>query len=418
MMAKPKIKDVRVQFKPIHFQHPLVLGKGSIKDITLARVEIDVEDHAGRRGTGKGEVLLSDLWSQPPFVCTSDLAILDPLTRHFLLDEKMRETCLNVATVYSNQEFFTPLVLYSSLKEKIEHLGTAQCLVPLATTIAVAPLDYALWEAYGDLKGRSIFTLVEDELSGKYGLHDPLFHQPLSHVRVLHTLGMGDALTSLKSEDRDFPSSLESWLRKEGTTAVKIKLRGDVQWDVERVRAVNELIKDLPHFCYSVDMNESYESVDQFEEFMSAIAKTSHYSKLWFVEQPMRRGTITSLTANVQQWNVPIVADESLVYPEDVGVAAQQGYTGIALKSPARGFSNTVLQFLEAKKRNMFVTIQDLTNPNLALRHHLDFARRIIGLNDPVEMNARQYVHQADRDSQFSSLYDVVGGYVDMSKVL
>jgi L-alanine-DL-glutamate epimerase-like enolase superfamily enzyme len=204
---------------------------------------------------------------------------------------------------------------------------------------------------------------------------------------------------------------LEAWVKEERITDIKQKLKGNVEEDLARIAEMQWLMKNKGPFTYSVDANESY-TFDQLGNFLESLRERGLQFPV-FIEQPVSREEINSIPKEIKTFGIPIVADESVPTVDTAIEALDRGY-GLALKSTAKGLTTSTLQLVEAKKRRAYRNSQDLTNMDLALRHHLSFASRVVRANQGVEANARQYIRPRDRDAAYSKFYEVRDGHVNL----
>ena len=78
----------------------------------------------------------------------------------------------------------------------------------------------------------------------------------------------------------------------------------------------------------------------------------------------------------------------------DLDLALDLGYTGAALKT-CKGHSSALLTAAECTHRNIVYTVQDLTNPAIALAHSVGLAAHLRPLRG-VETNSRQFFPAAN----------------------
>jgi hypothetical protein len=87
-----------------------------------------------------------------------------------------------------------------------------------------------------------------------------------------------------------------------------------------------------------------------------------------------------------------VILDESLTTLDDFELAMELGWSGIALKT-CKCQSSDLLFLAKAEESGIPYTIQDLTNPGLALLQSVGLAARTNTLKG-VEGNSRQYFPQ------------------------
>ncbi len=84
-----------------------------------------------------------------------------------------------------------------------------------------------------------------------------------------------------------------------------------------------------------------------------------------------------------------MIIDESLVGLETFELAMELGWSGIALKS-CKGQSGSLVLAAKAGEMGIPYTVQDLTNPSLALIHSVGLGARLNTMMG-VEANSRQF---------------------------
>ena len=109
---------------------------------------------------------------------------------------------------------------------------------------------------------------------------------------------------------------------------------------------------------------------------------------------------------------VPVVIDESLTDPEALLTAQRMGYSGAALKA-CKGISQSLLITALARKRNLFLCVQDLTCPGASLIESVGLAAHVPGVA-AIEANARQYVPSANQcwEQRYPDIFTVKDGYI------
>jgi L-Ala-D/L-Glu epimerase len=144
-------------------------------------------------------------------------------------------------------------------------------------------IDCALWELEAKVDGRPIWALA--------GLERP---RPL---RTTFTLGADDP-AMMAAATRDFPDA----------RALKLKLTGDLDLDLARVRAVRAA---RPECWIGVDANQGYAIAD-----LAALAEGLARLDIRLIEQPLARGREADLDGFESP--IPLAADESVLGLADV----------------------------------------------------------------------------------------------------
>jgi hypothetical protein len=106
----------------------------------------------------------------------------------------------------------------------------------------------------------------------------------------------------------------------------------------------------------------------------------------------------------------PVVIDESLTDLENLLLAREMGYSGVALKA-CKGQSQALLMAAAAQKYRMFLCVQDLTCPGASLIQSAGLAAHVPGVA-AIEANARQYMPAANRawEAKFPGIFLIKDG--------
>lgn len=211
---------------------------------------------------------------------------------------------------------------------------------------------------------------------------DLLPPEPLRTMIVRHTIGQTDPLTEsdIATGDRvddGLPEALETYLREDGVTHVKIKLTGEVERDVARLhRIVAVLDAHGGPEAFTLDGNENFKSVDPFRllwEALHADEKVARLlQRLLFVEQPIHRDVALSreTAAALLAWEErpAMIIDESDGENETLATALASGYAGTSFKNCKGAFKGIANACLIAHRRRrdpsrpLHMSAEDLTN--------------------------------------------------------
>lgn len=247
---------------------------------------------------------------------------------------------------------------------------------PLLWGFGVSLIERAVIDAFCRGTGRTFdesvrentlgirLSLVHDEL-GNAGPADLL--PPRSHsIRARHTVGLADPLTASdiaagEGLNDGLPYTLEENIQHYGLTHLKIKLCGDADQDLDRLRTIGALMADQATCAFTLDGNEQYTELDPFQELWASIVGekdlASFMGGLIFVEQPLHRDVALSDQARdrLLAWTdgPPMIIDES-----DSGLhvgrdALEAGYAGTShknCKGVFKGIANACL--FEHRRRN------------------------------------------------------------------
>ena len=204
---------------------------------------------------------------------------------------------------------------------------------------------------------------------------------PLAKVQARHTVGLGDPLDSnqIDADDRiddTLPQSLDQCIQAYGLRHFKIKINGDIEWDLDRLKNVAKCIEQYADsdFAFSLDGNEQFQSVTAFRDHWNILHAEpeleTFFDHLLFIEQPLHRDVALneSLKSEFDQWpdRPAVIIDESDATLESLPQALAIGYAGTSHKNCKgifKGIANACL--LEHHRRNGTQTVmsgEDLCN--------------------------------------------------------
>jgi L-alanine-DL-glutamate epimerase-like enolase superfamily enzyme len=250
---------------------------------------------------------------------------------------------------------------------------------------------------------------------------DFLIAQPPAKLKAWHLVGGLDPLEPSDltgSEPKDgYPVLLDDWVKRDGLTCLKIKLRGnDAAWDYDRIvrvgkRAVDWLTADFN--CTVTDPAYVNELLDRLRDEHPRI-----YGMILYVEQPFpydleqHRIDVHSVSARK-----PLFLDESAHDWKFVRLGRELGWTGVALKT-CKTQTGALLSACWAKANGMTLMVQDLTNPMLAQIPHVLLAAHT-GTIMGIETNAMQFYPDASAAEAkvHPGLYRRNSGCVDLSSI-
>ena len=238
-------------------------------------------------------------------------------------------------------------------------------------------------------------TLGQALLSGSLGFEPGRIHScldgqsassllpktPMAKVQARHTVGLGDPLDSnqIDADDRiddTLPQSLDQCIQAYGLRHFKIKINGDIEWDLDRLKNVAKCIEQYADsdFAFSLDGNEQFQSVTAFRDHWNILHAEpeleTFFDHLLFIEQPLHRDVALneSLNSEFHQWpeRPAVIIDESDATLESLPQALAIGYVGTSHKNCKgifKGIANACL--LEHYRRNGTQTVmsgEDLCN--------------------------------------------------------
>jgi len=419
MKSDIRILELEPRFSEERPRTPIGFGGGLVHRITYCEVRAKVETRAGQVAEGWGAIFLSDLWAFP-----------SRLVGHEARAAAMREMVLRYARAVGETSLPRhPIDIFFETEEELRAIAKAassEAAFPegipfLAALVCASPVDAALHDAFGRANRICSYDgysadFMEHDLSRWLGSSyrarypsDYLRRRYQPRLPVFHLVGAVDKLRDTEITDDDprdgLPVSLDQWIARDGLTCLKVKLRGDdLDWDVERVVEVAAVALEVQSragrnaFNLSLDTNEMCESPDYVVEMLCRVRERSPsaYRAILYLEQPTSRDLDTDRfdmrpIARLK----PVLVDESLTTFKDLELALELGWSGIALKT-CKGHSAALVFASKAEQEAIPYSVQDLTNPGLALIHSVGLAARLNPIKG-VEANARQFFPASSR---------------------
>ena len=163
---------------------------------------------------------------------------------------------------------------------------------------------------------------------------------PADTLHARHTVGLADPITTAEIAeplDDGLPQSLEQAVAAYGHTRFKLKLSGQAESDLDRLRRIAAVLDRLPEYRVTLDGNEQFAEAGPVAEFWDRLtadpALARLHSAVLFLEQPIARARALAEPIHALAERVPVEIDES---DADIGVfprARALGYRGISSKS-------------------------------------------------------------------------------------
>ncbi len=428
-----KLVSISLSFVPVVTRVPLKFGDQILKEVSVARVGIEVEDE-GKIATGWGETPLSVAWVWP-----SSLGYAEREERLKGFCEKLRgdlEENLGEGHPFVSGHRYIEDRLHDRLGEENAGRGEGEEMPHLAGLVCLSAFDLALYDAFGKLHGVKAFECLSKEWLGENDLGDFLepaekfagkypsdyLVEPEMRQPVWHLVGGLDPIdeSELTGEEPDdgYPVLLRDWIRRDGLDCLKIKLRGnDLEWDYERLVAIGKISLEEGVRHLTTDFNCMVTDPEYVNEILDRV-KADHgeiYERIDYVEQPFPY----DLEAN--QIKVHSVSERKALFMDEsahdwrfVRLGLELGWTGVALKT-CKTMTGAILSLCWAKEHGMDLMVQDLTNPRLAQVPHVllaAYAGTICG----VESNGMQFYPEASREflKVHPGLYQRRNGVLDL----
>lgn len=445
-MPAPSARPIgaSLYFLPVQTRVPLKFGTETLTHVTCARVRLTVADASGRTVVGWGETPLSVQWVWPSSLPYDE--------RHESIQAFTRKLVGAWADGGSHEPGHALEVGHRFLEERLPGLlsefnararSGLEPLPWLAALVCCSAFDLALHDAYGLLADRPTFQtfgrdLLARDLSGFLqpaegsGVRfagsfpaDFLSLDPPRRLPAWHLVGGKDPLEpSELSGDEPYdghPVLLRDWIRRDGLSCLKVKLRGnDREWDLDRLIRVGEIGRAEGVLWLSADFNCTVHDPEYVDGILDELlARHPHtYGKILYVEQPfpyeLEHHPIDVRSVSGRK---PLFMDESAHDWRMVRLGRSLGWSGVALKT-CKTLTGAILSLCWARAHGMTLMVQDLTNPMLAQVPHVllaAHARTIMG----VETNAMQFYPDASlpEAAVHPGLYQRREGMVDWTTV-
>lgn len=322
----------------------------------------------------------------------------------------MVEVILHAAQIAEGLTSPDAFGLWRELDEAQSAWGQTHGIPGLLSGLGTALVERAVIDAVCRLEDTSFPEALN---GGLLGMRADLIHPelrnhrftpaPSQQLHVRHTVGLGDPLTDAEVLDApdQLPVSLQASLRHYGLTHLKIKTRGSVDEDTDRLRRILAISREAginPRF--TIDGNEAMTHASQFQDWWQALTRDSELAPvlardLIAVEQPFSRSIALSeeVGTSLRATPVAVIIDESDAETDSVRLAMDLGYAGgtyKGCKGVFRGAANAALVDARGALRPTVFTAEDLaTLPPLTVPQDLVVASTL-GMTH-IERNGHHY---------------------------
>jgi hypothetical protein len=394
--ARFDVVEVELHERPVTLRLPFRFGSATVREAPQAFVRARIVAPDGRSASGMAAELMIPKWFDK-----------DPAHDNARNVDDLRASLLAAARAYTAQRSATTAFghaarHYGALLEQGERAGRNA----LTSSYGAALVDRATLDAVCKLHQVSFATAVRGNLVGLdprltpdlggFALHAFVAALPARRsIAARHTIGLADAL------DDGSPDALAALVTRHGHRHFKVKLRGDVDADVERVTRIAAVLDRLPAYAVTLDGNEQFADVGSLRALHDAIAGSGALRRfaqsVLYLEQPLpRRVTFdVDLCGAAGAWALLIdEADDTLeAFPR----ARRRGYAGVSSKS-CKGVYKSLLNAARCTQWNAgddgphaFLSGEDLTSQaGIAVQQDLALVT-LLGLAH-VERNGHHYV--------------------------
>ncbi len=406
MMPVFRIAEIDITQTPVKLRLPFRFGIVTLRQCHEAHVRVRIESTDGRSAWGASAEMIVPKWfDKNPEL--SDEQNFDQLRSVLKLAQSAYLADAQAATAFGH-----------FARHHEAHLKVCEALGhnPLLANYGPALLDKAVLDALCRLHQMSFYAAIQTNLVGLDASH-PSFAgiewdsflstlKPARHLHARHTVGMLDALTPADLQERvndGLPETLEQVIQTYGHRYFKLKVAGQLQADLDRLRAIAHVLDRMADpYWVSLDGNEQFKHPDQLVELLQAMRHAPELKRLCdsilFIEQPIARAQALQTDVSGPEIGWPIIVDES-DGPLDAFVQAKQmGYAGISSKT-CKGVYRSLLNAARCQIWNAslsaakyFMSAEDLTvQAGLCLQQDLALVS-LLGIAH-VERNGHHYVN-------------------------
>jgi hypothetical protein len=377
-LASPKATDVRIEelsheYEDFLYRTPLKFGGNIVDRVTLLNVHCTVRTRNGKVARGFGSMPLGNVWSFPSKTLSYD----DTLGAMKTLASRIQKLTADYDGTGHPIDINADLdpEYHKAAAEVTTQLKLVEPIPAMCTLVTASPFDAAIHDAFGKVHGLNCYQTYGPEfmshdlshyLGSKYQgeyISQYVSAEPKPRMPMYHLVGAVDPIEASDIKQRiddGLPETLPEWINYNGLTHLKIKLNGeDLDWDVDRVVRVDRVTTEtqkkrgVETWVYSLDFNEKAPNVGYLLDFMRRVKEQTPngYDRIQYVEQPTARD-LRAHRENVMTEAAklrPVVIDESLINYEDLLLAREMGYSGVALKA-CKGQSHAVVLAAAAQK--------------------------------------------------------------------
>lgn len=410
-MNAPKLTINEIEFyeRDVQLRLPFKFGVVTLTEAPQAFIRARIRTEDGREGWGQAAELMVPKW----FDKTPDLSNQDNFNQ-------LRLALYNTREAYIDRDPMTAFGLLERHYHELIETGSAANLNPLTVSFGPALVDRAVLDALSRTLGVSFYEAVGKNICGlRSDILAPDLSgfdmdgflaglTPMNSIHARHTVGMLDPLTASDQAPEDrvgdgLPETLEEIIDTYGHRYFKIKVRGDLEADIDRLSAIAAVLDrtDEPYML-SLDGNEQYDDAEGVRELWQDMEATPVLKRfcrsVLFIEQPIKRAAALDRDMSAVSEIRPVIIDESDGDFATYLQARDKGYRGVSSKS-CKGFYKALLNAARSARWNAeagagsyFMSGEDLTcQSGISVQQDLALVS-LLGLGH-VERNGHHYVN-------------------------
>ena len=395
-MSEPiqlSVRDVQLYERDVTLRMPFRFGVVTLRECpqVFARVRIQLSD--GREGWGHSAEVLAPKW----FDKNLELSNEDNF-------DQLRNALTTAATLYQGSAPATAFGMFRGNYDEQVRICGERGDGSLVACYGPAVLDRAILDALCRLHDVSFYKAVQANLPGI--VSDEFYINPFlaglrpnTHIHARHTVGMVDPIRENPEPVGDgLPETLQEVIATYGHRYFKIKVCGDLEEDVQRLRDIASVLDENPNdYVLSLDGNEQYNDVAGVTELLDRIegdAQLERFNKsILFVEQPISRAVALDVDVTALSARKPVILDESDGFLGAFPRGRELGYRGVSSKT-CKGLYKSILNAARCNHwgEGYFMSGEDLTTQaGLGVQQDLALVN-LLGITH-VERNGHHYVN-------------------------
>lgn len=287
---------------------------------------------------------------------------------------------------------------------------------PLLANLGTSLIEKAVLDGLCKAAGRPLHQLMGDpalgidlgavrgEVAGMT-LSQVLMPEPFRRIHARQTVGLADPLrvSDIPPDERlddGLPQALEELIRAYGLRYFKIKVCGNPDIDLPRLREITAVLQEGcgQEFHCTLDGNEQFKTLESFREFYGVLASDPAlkplFASLLLIEQPLHRAHALAddVRPAFESWRdgPAMIIDESDGSMDDLPRALSLGYQGTSHKN-CKGIVKSLANAALLKKRgHMHLSGEDLAGVGPVAMIQDTAVAAMLGISH-VERNGHHY---------------------------